>query len=144
MVTETTVRRGTASMAKSMGLMCVADSGLGELAQGECPVTRTGDYSDVLVVDADGRIIPWRRVARVDANEMRRTRREIVDKLFTFLLNMQEEALEALRDHRRSETSTWDTPREDAGLKKQMEMLASGIVAYSGGTRSPIPVQADH
>ena len=128
MVTETMVRRGTASMAKSMGLMCVADSGLGKLTEGECPVTRTGDYSDVVVVDADGRIIPWRRVARFDAKEMRQTRREIVDKLFTFLLNMQEEEMEALRDHRRSETSKWDSPREDAGLKKQMEVLASGIV----------------
>lgn len=115
-------------MAKSMGLMCFADSGLGKLTEGECPVTRTGDYSDVVVVDADGRIIPWRRVARFDAREMRRTRREIVDKLFTFLLNMQESELEALRDHRRSETSKWDSPREDAGLKKQMEVLASGVV----------------
>ena len=128
MVTETMVRRGSASMAKSMGLMCFADSGLGKLTEGECPVTRTGDYSDVVVVDADGRIIPWRRVARFDAKEMRRTRREIVDKLFTFLLNMQETELEALRDHRRSETSKWDSPREDAGLKKQMEVLASGVV----------------
>ena len=128
MVTETMVRRGTASMAKSMGLMCFADSALGKLTEGECPVTRTGDYSDVVVVDADGRIIPWRRAARFDAKEMRRTRREIVDKLFTFLLNMQETELEALRDHRRSETSKWDSPREDAGLKKQMEVLASGVV----------------
>ena len=128
MATETMVRRGTASMAKAMGLMCVADSGLGKLAEGQCPVTRTGDYSDVVVVDAEGRIIPWPRVARCDAKEMRRTRREIVDKLFTFLLNMQEEEMEALRDHRRSETAKWDSPREDAGLKKQMEVLASGIV----------------
>ena len=128
MVTETMVRRGTASMAKSMGLMCFADSGLGKLTEGESPVTRTGDYSDVVVVDADGRIIPWQRVARFDAKEMRRARREIVDKLFTFLLNMQETELEALRDHRRSETSKWDSPREDAGLKKQMEVLASGVV----------------
>lgn len=41
---------------------------------------------------------------------------------------MQETELEALRDHRRSETSKWDSPREDAGMKKQMEVLASGVV----------------
>ena len=52
------VRRGTASMAKSMGLMCVADSGLGKLTEAQCPVTRTGDHSDVVVVDADGGTIP--------------------------------------------------------------------------------------
>ena len=33
---------------------------------------------------------------------------------------------------RRSETSEWDRRREDVGLKKQMEILASGIV-NSGG-----------
>ena len=85
MATETMAGRGAASMAKSMGLMCVPDSRLGKLKDGQCPVTRTGDFSDVVVVDADGRIIPWRRVTRFDAEEMRRPRHEIVDKLYTFL-----------------------------------------------------------
>ena len=128
MATEEMARRGAASMAKMMGLMCVADSKLGEFKEGLCPVTRTGDYSDVVVVDADGRIVPWQRVARFDASEMRQTRREIVDKLYTFLLNWEEAELVALRDHRRGETSEWDRPREDPGLKKQMEVLASGVV----------------
>ena len=128
MVSETMARRGTASMAKMMGLMCVADSKLGKLTEGQSPVTRTGDYSDVVVVDADGRIIPWQRAARMDAAEMDRTMREIVDKLYTFLWNFEEPELEALRDHRRGETSEWARPTEDAGLKKQIEVLASGIV----------------
>ena len=80
MATEEMARRGAASMAKMMGLICVADSKLGEFKEGLCPATRTGDYSDVVVMDADGRIVPWQRVARFDASEMRQTRREIVDK----------------------------------------------------------------
>ena len=91
-------------------------------------MTKAGDYSDVVVVGAEGRIIPWQRVARFDAAEMVRMRREIVDKLFTFLLNFEEPELAVLRDHRRDETSKWDRPREDFGLNKQMEVLASGIV----------------
>ena len=66
-------------------------------------MTRTGDYSDVVVVDAYDRIIPWQRVARLDADEMRRTMREIVDKLYTYLLNMESLELTALSDHRRKE-----------------------------------------
>lgn len=128
MVSETMARRGTASMAKMMGLMCVADSKLAKLTEGRSPVTRTGDYSDVVVVDADGRIIPWQRAARLDATEMDRTMREIVDKLYTFLWNFEEPELAALRDHRQSETSEWARPSEDPGLKKQIEVLASGIV----------------
>ena len=72
---------------------------------GQRPVTRTGDYSDVVVVDADGRIIPWQRVARLDAAEMDRTMREIVDRLCTFVRNIEEAELAVLRDHRREETS---------------------------------------
>ena len=84
MATETKAPRGAAGMARMMGLLCVADSKLGEFGEGQRPVTRTGDYSDVAVVDADGRIIPWQRVARLDGTEMVRTMREIVDRLYTF------------------------------------------------------------
>ena len=76
MVRETMALRGTGGTARMMGLLCVADSKLGEFGEGLCPVTRTGDYSDVVVMDADGRIIPWQRVART---EMERTMREIVE-----------------------------------------------------------------
>ena len=82
----------------------------------ECqrPVTRTGDYSHVVVVDAAGDIIPWRRVALLDASEMDRTMREFVDKLYTYLLNLEEAELAALRDHQRSETLQWDRPGDDS------------------------------
>ena len=128
MATERKPLRGASGMAKLMALMCFEDSRLGRLKEGLGPVTRTGDYSDVVVVDADGRIIPWQRVARLDAEEMRRTRREIVDRLYTYLRNMESPEMLALGGHRREETSEWDRPREDATLKKQMEVLASGVV----------------
>ena len=128
MVSETMARRGTAGTARMMGMLCVADSKLGEFGEGHRPVSRTGDYSDVEVVDADGRIIPWQRVARLDGTEMDRTMREIVDRLYTFLRNLEAAELAMLRDHRQDETSEWDRPREDPGLKKQLEVVASGIV----------------
>ena len=128
MATETKLPRGAASMARTMGLLCVADSKLGEFGEGQRPVTRTGDYSDVAVVDADGRIIPWQRVARLDGTEMERTMREIVDRLYTFLRNMDDAELTMLRAHRQDETSQWHRPREEPGLKKQLEVIASGIV----------------
>ena len=126
MVTETMSRRGATSTANLMALTCVADSKLGKFGEGRSPVTRTGDYSDVMVVDADGRLIPWQRVARLDADEMRATMREIADRLYTFLLNLESAELAALSDHRRQDTRDWDRPREDPGLKKQMDVLASG------------------
>ena len=132
MVSETMALRGAGSAARMIGLLCVADSKLGEFGEGQCPVTRTGDYSDVVVVDADGRIIPWQRVARLDRTEMERTMREIVDRLYTVLRNMEAAELAMLGKHREDETSQWSRPRENPGLKKQLEVIASGIVESGG------------
>ena len=40
-------------------MLCIRNTQLETLHAGLPPVTRTGDYSDVFVVDADGRRIPW-------------------------------------------------------------------------------------
>lgn len=79
-------------------------------------------------MDAEGRIIPWQRVGRLDLTEMDRTMCEIPDRLYTFLRNLEPAELAMQREHRQDETSQWDRPREDSGLKKQLEVVASGIV----------------
>ena len=38
------------------------------------------------MVDAEGRRIPWPEVSRFDENEMRDLMREIVNKIYTFLV----------------------------------------------------------
>jgi hypothetical protein len=52
-------QRVAAHLAKIMAMICVRNSSLEDLHAGQVPTTRTGDYSDVFVVDADGRRIPW-------------------------------------------------------------------------------------
>ena len=123
MYTETMARRGAGSLAKLLALMCVENSKLEQYRLGLSPVTRTGDYSDVMVVDADGRHIPWRRVARLDTDEMRETMRDIVDKLYTCLMNFESPQFGALCNHRRQDVSEWARPRQEPGLLKQMELL---------------------
>lgn len=44
-------------------------------------ITRASDYSDVFVVDADGRHIPWSDVSRINDAEMRECMQEIVNRL---------------------------------------------------------------
>ena len=123
MHTETMARRGAGSMAKLLALMCVENSKLEQYRLGLAPVTRTGDYSDVMVVDADGRHISWQRVARLDTDEMRETMRDIVDKLYTCFVNFESPQFAALCDHRREDVSEWARPRLEPGLLKQMELL---------------------
>ena len=59
---------------------------------------------------------------------MDRTIREIGERLYTFLRSLEAAELAMLRDHRQDKTSQWDRPREDSGSKKQLEVVASGIV----------------
>ncbi len=52
-------KRIAARMAKTLAMMCVRNTGLETLHSGVVPVTHAGDYSDVRVIDADGREIAW-------------------------------------------------------------------------------------
>ena len=64
-------RRKVPAFARILALMCVRQSRLETLHRGLSPITRTGDYSDVVVVDAEGRRISWPEVSRFDEDEMR-------------------------------------------------------------------------
>jgi len=79
-------KRIAAKLAKTMAMLCVRNTQLETLHAGPAPVTRTGDYSDVFVLDADGRRIPWTEVSRIDDIEMRDLMRDIVNRLYTFHL----------------------------------------------------------
>jgi len=51
-------KRIAAKLAKILAMLCVRNTQLERLHAGLNPITRTGDYSDVFVLDADGRPIP--------------------------------------------------------------------------------------
>ena len=52
-----------------------------------------GDYSDVVIVDADGRRIPWPRVSHFDDDAMRDLMRQVVDRLYTFHVKIDDPGL---------------------------------------------------
>ena len=58
--------KSTSEFAKIMTAACVRRGFLKKLHAGITPVTKTGDYSDVKVIDADGREIPWNQVSRIE------------------------------------------------------------------------------
>lgn len=77
------------------------------------PTTRTGDYSDVCVLDADGRRIPWSDVSRIDDDKMRALMRDIVNRLYTFHLCADEPGLQAEITPWMAVASRWDEPVTD-------------------------------
>lgn len=106
-------QRVAARLAKIMAMMCVRNSKLEDLHAGPVPATHTGDYSDVFVVDADGRRIPWPDVSRIDDDEMRALMRDIVNRLYTFHLCADEAGLQAEVTRWMTVASRWDEPTID-------------------------------
>jgi hypothetical protein len=58
-------KRIAAKLAKTMAMLCVRNTHLEAIHAGKTPVTRTGDWSDVTVIDADGNSIPWTDVSHI-------------------------------------------------------------------------------
>ncbi len=79
-----TEKRMAAQLAKSMAMICVRNTLLEDLHAGQGPAIRTGDYSEVVVLDADGARITWSGISRINDDEMRDLMREIGNRLYTF------------------------------------------------------------
>jgi hypothetical protein len=102
----------TEKLAKLITLHCVRNTFLEELHAGTFPSSQTGDYSDVKVVSPYGEI-PWNRLGRIDDDEMKKLVKEIVNKIFTFLLYFQQESL----PNSLVFPSGWDAAQIDDELK---------------------------
>jgi len=106
-------KRVAARLARIMAMLCVRNTQLERLHAGLTPATRIGDYSDVIVVDADGRQIPWIQVSRIDEDEMRALMQEIVNRLYTFHLEANDPKLQATIDRWMGAVMIWDEPEID-------------------------------
>ncbi|WP_216654858.1 hypothetical protein [Pseudogemmobacter hezensis] len=71
--------RIAALLAKAMAMVCVRNTMLESIHAGRMPVTNTGDFSDVFVIDGDGNLIPWKELSRIDDEEMRDLMRQVVN-----------------------------------------------------------------
>jgi len=106
-----------AEFAKIMTAACVRRGYLEKLHAGTIPVTRTGDYSDVKVIDADGREIPWNQVSHINQNEMKTLITGVVDRIYTFLARTifcgfnDKEFEQALNRAAIPWTKNWDEPK---------------------------------
>jgi hypothetical protein len=112
-MTPETEQRIAANLARIMALLCLRNTQLESLHAGLTPATRTGDYSDVFVVDAEGRHIPWADVSRIDDAEMRTLMQEVVNRLYTFNLCADDPKLQATIERWMGVADKWDAPEID-------------------------------
>ena len=67
-----------AVVAKGMAVMCFRNTAIEDIHDRIAPVSHTGDFSDVVVIDANGRRIPWTDVSHITQEEMRDLMRKVV------------------------------------------------------------------
>jgi len=112
-------QRIAAKLAKTMALLCVRNTKLENIHAGKVPSTRTGDWSDVIVVDADGNRIPWTEVSHISDDEMCDLMREIVNRLYTFHLCADEPGLQATIERWMVVAAKSDDPEIDPRMIKR-------------------------
>ena len=117
-------KRIAARLAKTMAMLCVRNTRLETIHAGKTPVTRTGDWSDVTVVVADGNRIPWTDVSHVSDDQMRDLMRDIVNRLYTFHLCADEPGLQAEIERWMTVAGKWDEPEIDTTMLKQKNVTA--------------------
>ena len=113
-------KRIAAMMAKTLAMMCVRNTGLETLHAGIVPVTHAGDYSDVRVIDADGREIAWNDVSHLDDDQMRDLMREIVNRLYTFHILIDDPDFRNSVDRWAKVSDRWDEPDEDIAFFQRL------------------------
>ena len=109
-------KQSQAEFAKLMTAACVRRGYLEKIHAGFIPVTRSGDYSDVKVIDAEGREIPWNEVSRISQDEMKTLITGVVNRIHTFLARTlfsetQDKAFHQALDRAAAPwTKAWDEP----------------------------------
>ena len=110
-------KKAKGEFSKIMAAACVRRGYLERLHCGTTPVTRTGDYSDVKVIDAEGKEIPWNMVSRINQDEMKTLMSGVVNRIHTFLARTLFSATEdkafvqALDRAAAPWTKAWDEPK---------------------------------
>ena len=100
-------------LVRTMVLLCFRHTVIEDTHAGVVPITRSGDYTDVTVIDADGRRIPWPDVSHIDDNTMRDLMRQIVDRVYTFEVRAKDPGFLERIERWAQVASRWDAPKLD-------------------------------
>jgi len=118
--------RIAANLSKIMAMICIRNTRLEDLHAGVQPVTLTGDYSDVRVIDGAGQTIPWHQVSHIDDLQMAALMREVVNRLYIFHMRRDYPSFRDHLDRWMTASNKWDNPVLDTAFLEAMAELGSG------------------
>jgi hypothetical protein len=98
-------------LALGMAVLCVRNTCIEDIHAGVEPHSQAGDFSDARVVTPDGEI-PWNSLSRIRNDEMREFMKQVVDRIYTVLLRLDDPRFVERMDHYAlRSTKTWDEPK---------------------------------
>jgi hypothetical protein len=118
--------RIAANLSKIMAMICIRNTRLEDLHAGVQPMTLTGDYSDVRVIDGAGLTIPWRQASHIDDLQMAALMREVVNRLYTFHMRRDDPSFRDHLDRWMTASNKWDDPVLDTAFLEAVAELGSG------------------
>jgi len=100
-------------LAKAIVVYSFRNTSLEDIHAGLSPVSNTGDFSDVFVIDANGNKIPWPLVSRISQEEMKLLMQTAVNRVYAVLRKEDVGDLEGWAlAYARSMAGKWDEPEE--------------------------------
>lgn len=102
-----------ARLSKTLTAMCVRHTEIEDIHSGITPVTKTGDYSDVTVIDAGGQKIAWNDVSRISDDEMKVLMKKIVNRLYTFFIQGEDPRFSRQIEYFEQVSRIWDEPEPE-------------------------------
>ncbi len=79
-------------MAKALTFLCLNEHFKQPLHNGSVPVSKTGDYTDVFIVDAEGKQTVWSQTCRVAYHEREQMVENVTKGIYDFLINVETES----------------------------------------------------
>jgi hypothetical protein len=105
-----------AELAKTLTAMCVRNAEIENIHAGKPIVSKTGDYSDVKIIDAEGNEFTWPEVSRISDDEMKVLMKGIVNRLYTFMMQGDDPRFDKNMNYHKRFTRMWDDPEIDEKL----------------------------
>ena len=105
-----------AELAKTLTAMCVRNAEIENIHAGKPLVSKTGDYSDVKIIDAEGNEFAWPDVSHISDEEMKILMKGIVNRLYTFFMQGDDPRFDKNMDYHKRFTRLWDEPEIDNNL----------------------------
>jgi hypothetical protein len=100
-------------LALGIAVKCVRNTFLEQLHAGTIPSSNTDDYSDVKVATPYGEIAFRTQLSRISDDEVRHLMMEVVDKLYSVLLRLDDPAfVESVKQFGKRWAAGWDEPKD--------------------------------